>query len=170
MSKLRAVQVQAAVTGVRRKGEKASIQPLITYLREGYPLTDALRDWIIHLLEKKGEYRLELVEQRSGPKITRDHVLRHIKVFERFQEIAGAKVSSRLSANIAEKLGGTSRAEVAKSQTTYFIARPKGGQSLRLVKGKVLSREATFRLVASEFRYSIAGVKKIIRNIEKAQG
>jgi hypothetical protein len=165
MSKLRAVMMMADVTTYR------TVHPLICFLKTKPPMTELLRDFLIELLEQKGKFKLKLIAPR-GHESTPAESEHRLAIYYRFEELAGAKIKSIFCDEIAKSLRSTKEVKHRKLarndydddqkgiETTYFIS------GFRFVKGKIISRELAFKLVAQQFRRSVPGVKKIVRSID----
>jgi hypothetical protein len=152
------------------------VQPLVEYLRDGKPITDGMRAWLIELLDdkKKMPVRLKLVSARGGRRRTDDKIIR---AYYRVRELTNAKMSSLICDDIVSNLKGRKRQIERQHVKTRYGGRIKPSIyhiknndriEFTLIKGRRLSHEDACRIAALQFKLSFNYVKRSFREIEAA--
>jgi hypothetical protein len=150
-----------------------SVQPLVKYLRDGKPLTDDMRKWLIELLEpkKKTPVWLKLMRKR-GRRRTNDKIF---EAYYRVQELTNAKITGTSVRDIVKKLPGRElKIERPLVRTRYSIrykpavyhVRKNYGTEFTFIEGRKLPHEMACKIAALQFRLSFSYVKKSYREIE----
>ena len=157
--------------------ERASAEPLIKYLREGKPLTDAMRDWLIGLLEHKKKIPVGLKLIRAPGRRRTDDKL--FGAYYRVKELSNAKITGTLFRDIVKQLPGR-KPRIERQYTAhrfgenvrykpalYHVAKNDRNE-FTLIERRRLSHETACRIAALQFDLSPSYVKRAFREIEAA--
>lgn len=141
-------------TQATNKGQHNSIEPLVRYLKRGYPLTPLLRSWLVELLigDAGSEFRLEYKRRPGHRRSSEGNLVDHL-TYARFLELEGKRITRKLYDAYWHVLAGN----------------PNHTDEISIKIGDDLKLEQVYEIVGAEFRRASSTVKKVVLKNKKAR-